>query len=289
MGDVSKKLMAQFAHNLNTMLDEDGAEPAPRRPPSAAAAEHQPTAPAAATAQPQNRRTAPPATRAPRRSARSTARPTSRSSCRAWPGTAVLKRLLPVIGGLVLLFLLLRRARPSLTIGPHRPARHSSGDHRRRRHERVRALLGRRATGSVRGRRPRRRRRSRWCCATRRSSTTARPMPTRYWLVGPRRGRWPSAGSNRRWRSVAPKPSSTQRAVADAHRRYAAERDAAIPADHVGPRPSGGVAGTRAGVKCLHAHYAWYLAGGDDIVGAWVAAPTGGDRVVRRPDAGGGG
>ena len=25
--------------------------------------------------------------------------------------------------------------------------------------------------------------------------------------------------------------------------------------------------GTRTGVKCLHAHYAWYLAGGDDPVG----------------------
>jgi sugar/nucleoside kinase (ribokinase family) len=24
-------------------------------------------------------------------------------------------------------------------------------------------------------------------------------------------------------------------------------------------------------VKCLHAHYAWYLAGGDDPVGRWVA------------------
>jgi hypothetical protein len=23
-------------------------------------------------------------------------------------------------------------------------------------------------------------------------------------------------------------------------------------------------------VKCLHAHYAWYLAGGDDPVGRWV-------------------
>jgi hypothetical protein len=61
-------------------------------------------------------------------------------------------------------------------------------------------------------------------------------------------------------------------AVADAHRRYAAERDAALPLDHAGPRPSGGVAGTRTGVKCLHAHYAWFLAGGDDPVGAWVAA-----------------
>jgi hypothetical protein len=23
-------------------------------------------------------------------------------------------------------------------------------------------------------------------------------------------------------------------------------------------------------VKCLHTHYAWYLAGGDDPVGRWV-------------------
>ncbi len=29
--------------------------------------------------------------------------------------------------------------------------------------------------------------------------------------------------------------------------------------------------GTRQGVKCLHAHYAWHLAGGDDPVGRWVA------------------
>ena len=60
-------------------------------------------------------------------------------------------------------------------------------------------------------------------------------------------------------------------AVADAHRRYAAERDAEIPAGWTGPRPSGGVGGTRRGVKCLHAHYAWFLAGGDDPIGRWVA------------------
>ena len=59
-------------------------------------------------------------------------------------------------------------------------------------------------------------------------------------------------------------------AIADAHDRYAAERDAAIPVDHQGPRPSGGIGGTRQGVKCLHAHYAYFLAGGDDPVGAWV-------------------
>jgi hypothetical protein len=60
-------------------------------------------------------------------------------------------------------------------------------------------------------------------------------------------------------------------AVAAAHERYRAERDAALPPGHDGPRPSGGVGGTRRGLKCLHAHYAWFLAGGDDPVGAWVA------------------
>jgi uncharacterized protein len=105
------------------------------------------------------------------------------------------------------------------------------------------------------------------------------PMPTRYWLIGPRQvvavSRLESSGGVRRAEAELD-PS----VVADAHRRYAAERDSMIPSDHVGPRPSGGVAGTRVGVKCLHAHYAWHLAGGDDAVGAWVAAelemaPTG--------------
>ncbi len=56
-----------------------------------------------------------------------------------------------------------------------------------------------------------------------------------------------------------------------AHACYAAERDAHVPAGHTGPRPSGGVGGTRTGVKCLHAHFAFHLAGGDDPVGRWVA------------------
>jgi hypothetical protein len=97
------------------------------------------------------------------------------------------------------------------------------------------------------------------------------PMPTRYWLVGePERtliGRLESAGGvAEAERAVDPA------ALAAAHRRYAAERDAAIPPGHPGPRPGGGVGGTRTGVKCLHAHYAWFLAGGDDPVGRWVDA-----------------
>jgi hypothetical protein len=96
------------------------------------------------------------------------------------------------------------------------------------------------------------------------------PMPTRYWLVGePERtdvSRLESEGGVRA-AALAVDPDE----LAAAHARYAAERDAAMPADHRGPCPSGGVGGTRTGVKCLHAHYAWYLAGGDDPVGRWVA------------------
>jgi len=95
------------------------------------------------------------------------------------------------------------------------------------------------------------------------------PMPTRYWLVGePERSQvsaLESAGGVRDAEAAVAAPS-----IADAHARYARERDAAIPADHDGPRPFGGVGGTRQGVKCLHAHYAWFVAGGDDPVGRWV-------------------
>ena len=95
------------------------------------------------------------------------------------------------------------------------------------------------------------------------------PMPTRYWLV-----------DDDLRRSVSGLEASGGVRSAEAavdlddlrssHARYAAERDAAIPPDHTGPRPSGGVGGTRVGVKCLHAHLAWHLAGGDDPVGRWV-------------------
>jgi uncharacterized protein len=97
------------------------------------------------------------------------------------------------------------------------------------------------------------------------------PMPTRYWLVGePERtrvSRLESAGGVSQAEAEVDPHS-----VAAAHARYAAQRDAALPPGHRGPRPSGGVGGTRTGIKCLHAHFAWHLAGGDDPVGRWVEA-----------------
>ena len=94
-------------------------------------------------------------------------------------------------------------------------------------------------------------------------------MPTRYWLVDPELSlqvaRLESAGGVR-----AAEAAVAPGALGSAHERYARERDAALASDHVGPRPSGGVGGTGRGVKCLHAHYAYHLAGGDDPVGRWV-------------------
>lgn len=97
------------------------------------------------------------------------------------------------------------------------------------------------------------------------------PMPTRYWLVDPDLNRLVGAveaegGVRAADAAIAPE------VIASVHDAYAAERDAALPVGHTGPRPSGGVGGTRRGVKCLHAHYANLLAGADDAVGAWTEA-----------------
>jgi hypothetical protein len=95
------------------------------------------------------------------------------------------------------------------------------------------------------------------------------PMPTRYWLVDPEWSRAVSrleAGGGVRDANREVDPE----ALARAHAVYASERDAAIAEGLAGPRPRAGVGGTRTGVKCLHAHVAWRLAGGDDPVGDWA-------------------
>jgi hypothetical protein len=95
------------------------------------------------------------------------------------------------------------------------------------------------------------------------------PMPTRYYLVAPALvrevSRLEAAGGVK-----AAEAEIDPQELAALHQRYGAERDAAIDPGHEGPRPSGGVGGTRVGVKCLHAHLAHLLAGGDDPVGRWT-------------------
>lgn len=96
-----------------------------------------------------------------------------------------------------------------------------------------------------------------------------RPMPTRFWLcdraLNKAIGRIESEGAVDRIEALLPAD-----VIAGVHASYEAERDARIPSDHVGPRPSGGVGGTRIGVKCLHAHYANLLVGNVDPIGEWT-------------------
>ncbi len=106
---------------------------------------------------------------------------------------------------------------------------------------------------------------------------TGQPMPTLYWLVSPHDrlvvSRLESSGGVTQAEEMVDPDM-----LAAAHDSYRAERDALISNDYTGHRPSAGVGGTRVGVKCLHAHYAWFLAGGADPVGAWVA-----DQLAERP------
>ena len=100
------------------------------------------------------------------------------------------------------------------------------------------------------------------------------PFPTRYWLTCPlarlRVGRLESIGGVKameRWVEFDPAVKGRFQAAQD---RYAAERDLLVP-ETVLHRPTGGVGGSRRGVKCLHAHYADLRAGHDNPVGEMVA------------------
>ena len=100
------------------------------------------------------------------------------------------------------------------------------------------------------------------------------PFPTRYWLTCPAAVRAVSrleadgwiARTNDRYDADL----EFRTTVDAAHRAYALEREKLGGASH-----SGGVGGTRRGVKCLHAHYAYALVGGDDPVGLEVVSRIG--------------
>jgi uncharacterized protein len=95
------------------------------------------------------------------------------------------------------------------------------------------------------------------------------PMPTTLWLLDPDLVRsvsqLESAGGVRRL-EAAVDPDE----LSAAHAEYASRRDERCTPRR-GPMPSGGVGGTRRGVKCLHAHLANFLCGHLDPVGALVA------------------
>jgi len=101
------------------------------------------------------------------------------------------------------------------------------------------------------------------------------PFPTLYWLTCPlavtRIGRLEGAGGVRRMEQKATADPQFSRRLEEAHRSYAANRDALVPAG-VSPAPSGGVGGSSVGVKCLHAHYAHTRSGEANPVGELVAS-----------------
>jgi uncharacterized protein len=95
------------------------------------------------------------------------------------------------------------------------------------------------------------------------------PMPTLYWLVDAELNdavsRLEGEGGVHRYEELV-----DPRDLARTHDEYRRRRDAArVRADAIAA--TGGVGGTRVGVKCLHAHLANYLAGHEDPVGALVA------------------
>ena len=125
MGDVSKKLMNQFATNLNTMLDQQPVIAPSGAKPAESAATDTPATDAPATDAPATGAPADtaPAGKAAANGATATAPPSAAPSAvrkingpAAAPielsdvaGSAILKRALPLLGGLALLWIVVRR------------------------------------------------------------------------------------------------------------------------------------------------------------------------------------
>jgi exopolyphosphatase/guanosine-5'-triphosphate,3'-diphosphate pyrophosphatase len=97
------------------------------------------------------------------------------------------------------------------------------------------------------------------------------PFPTTFWLTCPDAVRAVARLESEGWIGrLNDRVQADERFDAEleaAHRAYATER--ARDLEEAGAW--GGVGGTRTGIKCLHAHYAYHLAGGKDPVGSWVA------------------
>ncbi|MEY2443439.1 MAG: uncharacterized protein QOE00_19, partial [Ilumatobacteraceae bacterium] len=142
MGDVSKKLMNQFAANLNTMLDQQpsgaaaakssaagqptgkgtttASEPAATSTPTASGSAADSTVKAAAKPAANEAPSTAPTDRASGNGASTATAPTVRKidgpagapiELSDVAGSAILKRLLPLVGGLVLLWVVVRRLR----------------------------------------------------------------------------------------------------------------------------------------------------------------------------------
>ena len=97
------------------------------------------------------------------------------------------------------------------------------------------------------------------------------PFPTTFWLTCPlavrRIGRLEAGGGVRRADARIQADEAFAARHSAAAERYNRERTALIAGEVARPQPSGGVGGSRGGVKCLHAHYADHAVGNDNPVG----------------------
>ena len=204
IGDVSKKLMAQFAGNLNTMLDEapsaESAETAETAATSATAAdgdgdERRHASPPTPPRPPTRVRRRPPSS-SRRRCARSTARPASPSTSPVWPARRS-------SSGSCLSSSCCSSCCSSCAAAADRPFVPDDGRRRVRPPRGARPPRARTA-GRVRRRRPRRRQVARWSSATSRTWPTARRCPRGTGSSAAARCR-PSAASRRPAGFVAPR------------------------------------------------------------------------------------
>jgi exopolyphosphatase / guanosine-5'-triphosphate,3'-diphosphate pyrophosphatase len=96
------------------------------------------------------------------------------------------------------------------------------------------------------------------------------PFPTIYWLSCPAAVKEVSRLESEGWiASLNDRYDADQgfrEAIDRSHAAYAAEREEMLP----GAGDWGGVGGTRRKIKCLHAHHAYWLSGGDDPAGVIV-------------------
>lgn len=101
------------------------------------------------------------------------------------------------------------------------------------------------------------------------------PFPTTHWLTCPlatiRIARLEADGGVKAADEDISKDPVLASAWQEAMDRYRRDRDARLPDGWDGPRPSGGIAGSQGGVKCLHAQYADTTAGHENPIGARVA------------------
>ncbi|MFN8016004.1 MAG: DUF501 domain-containing protein [Acidimicrobiia bacterium] len=95
------------------------------------------------------------------------------------------------------------------------------------------------------------------------------PMPTMYWLIDPELvaqvSRIESHGGVKQAEEFVGIET-----IEKIHKQYELKRESEISQNYDGPKPTGGVGGTRRGVKCLHAHVANYLVNKNDEVGQWT-------------------